>query len=308
MSEAALARLLAWLEAQDYAFVTPTPLTHHRVLARPDMAQARDLRGAFGWSLPFDPALLPADLTGELAADGILVVEAGLYRSTVRVSSLDGRLFLHSAFPTDAPDSVFFGPDTYRFVRFIKAALSNCAPARHMVDLGAGSGAGGICAAGLNRPGRLTFLDINDKALAFAGINAAAAGIAASLVQGETMDAVDGEIDLILANPPYIADDEGGRAYRHGGGDRGAELSLRWALEGARRLVPGGRMILYTGSAIVSGEDWLRQRLEAELRPLGCTLAYEEIDPDVFGEELERDAYAEVERIAAIGAIIDKAG
>ena len=39
----------------------------------------------------------------------------------------------------------------------------------------------------------------------------------------------------------------------------------------------------------------------------GCTMAYREIDPDVFGEELERPAYRDVERIAAIGAVFRRA-
>ena len=32
-------------------------------------------------------------------------------------------------------------------------------------------------------------------------------------------------------------------------------------------------------------------------------LRYREIDPDVFGEELEQAAYADVDRIAAVGAV-----
>jgi hypothetical protein len=35
---------------------------------------------------------------------------------------------------------------------------------------------------------------------------------------------------------------------------------------------------------------------------------YEEIDPDVFGEELERPAYAHVDRIAAVGLTVIKRG
>jgi hypothetical protein len=45
----------------------------------------------------------------------------------------------------------------------------------------------------------------------------------------------------------------------------------------------------------------------AALPPLGCTLDYREIDPDVFGEELSKPIYADVERIAVVGAVITKA-
>jgi hypothetical protein len=100
--------------------------------------------------------------------------------------------------------------------------------------------------------------------------------------------------------------DDSDRTYRDGGGMHGAALSLDWSLASARRLEPGGRMLLYTGAAIVDGRDRLRDELEQRLPGLGCSLRYREIDPDVFGEELEKPAYADVERIAAVGAVIEK--
>ena len=59
-------------------------------------------------------------------------------------------------------------------------------------------------------------------------------------------------------------------------------------------------MLLYTGAAFTGG----RAPLLDALRELDASVSVEEIDPDVFGEELEQPAYAEVERIAAIGAVI----
>jgi hypothetical protein len=85
-------------------------------------------------------------------------------------------------------------------------------------------------------------------------------------------------------------------------------VSLDWALAAARRLAPRGRVLLYTGVAMVDGHDELREALERELPGLNCTLSYRELDPDVFGEELEKPAYKDVERIAAIGAVIKAAG
>ena len=70
---------------------------------------------------------------------------------------------------------------------------------------------------------------------------------------------------------------------------------------------PGGRVLLYSGSAIVDGADRLEADLVAHLPALGCTMRYEEIDPDIFGEELDGASYQDVERIAAIGAVIAKA-
>ena len=169
-----------------------------------------------------------------------------------------------------------------------------------LVDMGAGSGAGAICAAASLPGARLTLVDSNPEALRLARINAAAAGVAVETVEGASLDAVGGKFDLLIANPPYIAD-AGGPAYRDGGGMNGAALALEWTLAAARRR---GDVLLYTGSAIVDGEDALRTALERALPALGCALRYEEIDPDLFGEELDKPAYRDVERIAAVGAVI----
>ena len=56
--------------------------------------------------------------------------------------------------------------------------------------------------------------------------------------------------DLILANPPYIVDAKG-RAYRDGGDLHGGRVSLEWAKAAIPKLAPGGRMLLYTGAAIL---------------------------------------------------------
>ncbi|HLL59815.1 MAG TPA: methyltransferase, partial [Allosphingosinicella sp.] len=150
---------------------------------------------------------------------------------------------------------------------------------------------------------RLTLLDINAGALQIASVNARHSGLEVELVEGDSIADVSGLVDLAIANPPYIMD-ESDRAYRDGGGMHGAQMSLDWALAAAQRLEPGGRMLLYTGVAIVEGRDALREALERQLPPLGCSLRYREIDPDIFGEELEKPAYSDVERIAAVGAVI----
>jgi methylase of polypeptide subunit release factors len=300
----ALGELLVELDAAGYDFVPPTPATHARVLARPDKRQAESLRDVFGWNLPFASGLLPPAILDALERSGSLRSQAGLVKSAVRVARLGGRLFLHSAFPTTDEDAVFFGPDSYRFVDFISRELPGRRVNR-LVDLGAGSGVGGISAGALLGGAEIVLLDTNARALAKAVVNARHAGVAAELVEGEGLDAVDGPIDLIIANPPYMID-ERDRTYRDGGDMHGGRVSLDWALAGARRLEPGGAMLLYTGSAIVDGRDELGEALARELPALGCSLNYREIDPDVFGEDLCKPAYAEVERIAVVGAVIEK--
>lgn len=304
-ADSALLELLGLLDGAGYDFVTPTPATHARVIAR--KPRAATLRDIFGWSLPFAPDAAPAPVLACLERAGAVAGQGGLRKSAVRVARIGKRLLLHSAYPTEAADAVFFGPDSYRFVDFVRAELGRAGGARRLVDIGAGAGVGGIMAAALAPGARITLLDVNPAALRLAAINARHAGVDVELIEGEGLDAVAGAVDLVLANPPYIMDD-GDRVYRDGGDLHGARLSLDWTLAAARRLTPGGRMLLYTGVAIVEGRDELRAALERELPTLGCALRYRELDPDIFSEELEKPAYRDIERIAAVGAVVEKKG
>jgi hypothetical protein len=301
-----LLELLQALRALDYRFVAVTPETHRRLIERNPGRIARDLRDVFGWSLEFEPALLPPSIGEPLERSGMIAREQGLCRSRVRVASVGDRLFLHSAFPTDAADSVFFGPDSYRYVRFLQGEVPRLESARRLVDIGAGGGVGAIAAASLLPGAQLTATDINPLALRWARINACHAGVELETIEGSGLEPVEGLIDLVIANPPFVAD-PAGRLYRDGGAMHGARLSLDWALAAARRIEPGGTMLLYTGSAIVAGRDELREALAAQLPELDCSLRYSEIDPDIFGELLSQPVYREVERIAAVGAVIAKA-
>lgn len=303
--EGGLADLLGALSADGYRFVTVTPETHRRVLERAPGRVAGDLRDVFGWNLPFEEGLLPAPLRDSLERSALLAREGQLCRSLVRVASVDDRLFLHSAYPTDQPDSVFFGPDSYRYVRFLAAELPRLPSVRRLVDIGAGSGVGAIVAAASVPGAKLTATDINPLALRFARINARHAGVELEAVEASGLDGVEGPVDLVIANPPFVAD-PANRLYRDGGGMHGARLSLDWALAAARRVERGGTILLYTGSAIVEGRDSLLEALASQLPASGCAMRYSEIDPDIFGELLGEPGYEEVERIAAIGAVIGK--
>ena len=303
----ALHTLLDLLRALNYSFTTPTPLTHARALARKD-AVARDLRGVFGWSLPFHAAVMPEEIIQLLDAGGALVKRGDLLASAVRVSTCGEDYYLHSAYPTSEQDAVFFGPDSYRFASFLRAELPPLGSRAHVVDIGTGAGVGAITAARCMPEAYVTLSDINRAALRLAAINWMAnefpfGGVMFS--QGDVLDGVTygPPIDCIIANPPYIAD-AAHRAYRDGGGRHGAAVSIAWAKAAAERLTQGGAFLLYTGSAIVEGEDRLKAALHEALD--GFDMSYRELDPDVFGEELERDEYAEVERIAVVGVVATK--
>ncbi|HEX8240724.1 MAG TPA: methyltransferase [Allosphingosinicella sp.] len=304
--DGALLSLLEGLAEADYRFVAVTPETHRRVLERSPGRTAADLRDVFGWNLPFETGLLPPPIRDSLQRSGMLARERGLCRSRLRVASVEDRLFLHSAYPTDSADSVFFGPDSYRYVRFLEAELAGLPAVRRLVDIGAGGGVGAIMAAASLTGARITATDINPLALRFARINARHAGVDLETIETSGLDGIEGPVDLVIANPPFVAD-PAGRLYRDGGSMHGARLSLDWALAAARRIEPGGTVLLYTGSAIVAGRDALREALGEPMLGLGCSLRYAEIDPDIFGELLEQPAYADAERVASVGAVIRKA-
>lgn len=247
----ALVDLLGALRASGYQFVTPTPLTHQRVLQQRGGALAASLRDVFGWNLPFNAALLEPPVLALMQQAGVLLQQRGTYRSAVRVASLEGQLYLHSSFPTEAANAVFFGPDTYRFAGLIRDSLPPPAQCHgwRVMDIGCGSGAGGLLASHLCAGAATTLNDINPLALRYAAINAAAAGVRVDeLALGDALASVAGDFDLIVSNPPYLVDDSL-RAYRHGGDGLGRALGLRMAQESLQRLRPGGRLVLYTGVA-----------------------------------------------------------
>src|SRR4051812_45269318 len=160
----ALCGLLGGLAERGYRFVTPTPATAGRMFRRRRPARA-DLRNIFGWSHSFNADDLDAELLGLMRAAGVVRATRGRLRSLVRVSTVHGDLFLHSAFPTTAPDSVFLGPDTYRFADLIARELSGGGRIRTVLDVGAGAGVGAIVAARCAPRASIGMSDVNLKAL-----------------------------------------------------------------------------------------------------------------------------------------------
>lgn len=297
----ALLQLGRRLQAEDYQFKTVTPLTHQRNNSREENRKAKNLRDVFGWSRPFETDLLPEHELEALLEAGVLRAHAGLWVSEVRWSSLDDLLFVHSGFPTVAQDSVFFGPDTYRFAQAIEQHLRTSShPIKNAVDIGCGSGAGAIIIARARRDSQVVALDINPTALRYTSVNAALAGVQnISAWHSDLLASATGEFDLIVANPPYMQDTQQ-RAYRDGGQRLGSELSVRILEQAIKRLTVGGSLVLYTGAPSVNGIDLFFENARKLVEAPDLAWVYREIDPDVFGEELETPNYQQAERIAAV--------
>lgn len=300
MSNDNLLHLGMALKASGYAFTTVTPATHARVNARLKNAWARNATDVFGWSRPFREGAITPQLFEAMGKAKVLDTHDEGWISRVRASTLQGQLFLHSAFPTTAPDAIFFGPDTYRFANAIARHLASGASIQRAVDIGCGAGPGAVVIA-LERPQADVFaVDINDLALRYASVNARLTDASNVVAQhSNLLDGVDGDFDLIVANPPYLLDAQE-RTYRHGGGSFGEGLSLAIASLAKTRLAPGGMLLLYTGTAIIDGKDRFLASVAPLLDHAFLEWGYQELDPDVFGEELTQPAYAQADRIAAV--------
>ncbi|QXI50190.1 class I SAM-dependent methyltransferase [Pseudomonas anuradhapurensis] len=308
-ADQALLQLGKRLRADGYRFTCVTPATHARVNARPGAERARTLRDVFGWSRPFPPSLVSADELDQLRQAQVLATRGEWLVSTVRWATLEDLLLVHSAYPTDASDAVFFGPDSYRFAQVIHDHLQR-APKRveHAVDIGCGTGVGALLVAQAVPHAQVTAVDINPLALRYTAINAALAGVSnVSVEPSDLLDGITGLFDLIITNPPYMLDVQE-RTYRHGGGALGAELSLRIVEQARERLAPGGSLLLYTGVAIIEGRDPLLEAIRLRLAGPGWSWVYREVDPDVFGEQLGERGYEQVERIAAVTLTVTRSG
>src|SRR5271165_2029684 len=101
----ALMRVAEAVRATGYRFVTITPASHAIVNARPRNSKARMLECALGWSRPFSPAVMPERLFGLMLEADLLERKGSHWRSKVRFSTMNGDLFMHSAFPTTERDA-----------------------------------------------------------------------------------------------------------------------------------------------------------------------------------------------------------
>lgn len=145
-----------------------------------------------------------------------------------------------------------------------------------VVDLCTGSG---TCALGVaaDRPDAVVHaVERSPEAIAWARHNVAATGLAVTLHEGDIVAALhelDGTVDLVISNPPYVAEDElpsrepevrdhDPRLALVGGSD-GLEMVGLVEGVGRRLLRPGGRVVVEhsdrqgaTAPAVFAGPAW----------------------------------------------------
>lgn len=298
-----------FLNSVDFQFTAITPASHRRILERDgarfdEASEGESLPQLFGWNKKVRKSNFSEKSMRTFERAGIIEDHGDFIKSRVRFSTLNGHIFMHSGFPTESVDSVFFGPDSYRFVNFLTRKIES---AKKIADIGAGSGVGALALAvefersGSSNP-EIIMTDINKQALDFAEVNAGIAGHQnVRFMEANLLEGLPQGYDTLIANPPFIIDSKK-RAYRHGGGQYGCEISVNILKQALEYLPSGGQLALYTGAPIVSGKDQLWHGLSEYLAFEDFT--YEEIDPDIFGEELIQPEYKGVDRIAAVGLLV----
>jgi len=147
-------------------------------------------------------------------------------------------------------------PETELVVEQGLALMTGC-QAPKVLDLGTGSGAIAVAFAHARPDAQVWATDASARALEVASCNALRHGVSVHLVLGEWFDALgDERFDLVLSNPPYVAQDDPHlqqgdlrfepRPALVGGAD-GMDC-IRTVAAGARtRLAPGGWLVFEHG-------------------------------------------------------------
>jgi release factor glutamine methyltransferase len=93
-------------------------------------------------------------------------------------------------------------PDTETLVHW---ALDRMPPRATVLDLGTGSGAIALALQHARADAQVTAVERSADALAVARANAARLGLGVRFLQGDWLQSVAGRFDVIVSNPPYIA-------------------------------------------------------------------------------------------------------
>lgn len=126
--------------------------------------------------------------------------------------------------------------------------------ALRVLDLGTGSGAVALALQHQRPAAQVMAVDASADALAVASANAQRLNLPVQCVQSHWMDAVPGQFDLIVSNPPYVADNDPHlSALTHEplqaltSGADGLEDIRQIIAQAPSRLAPGGWLLLEHG-------------------------------------------------------------
>ncbi|MGY3437210.1 MULTISPECIES: peptide chain release factor N(5)-glutamine methyltransferase [unclassified Marinovum] len=167
----------------------------------------RDARRLLAFALGQEPGRLTLVLPEPVEAEAARTFEALIERRVARepVSHLTGRRMFYGRDFEVTPDVLDPRPETEML---IEAALAQ--PFERVLDLGTGSGCILLTLLAESQGAWGLGTDVSPAALDVAARNRAAIGLgdSALLRQSDWFGAVDGSYDLIVSNPPYIAEAE----------------------------------------------------------------------------------------------------
>ena len=95
-------------------------------------------------------------------------------------------------------------PETEELVELI--LLENLESSLSVLDIGTGSGAIALTLANSRPNWQITASDLSSDALSLARENAQSCGLNLAFVQSDCLDAISGNFDIIVSNPPYISE------------------------------------------------------------------------------------------------------
>ena len=155
------------------------------------------------------------------------------------------------------PDVLIPRPETELLVESVLARVDRHQPSR-ILDVGTGSGAMAVALAHTLPMASITAVDLSPQALEVARENAARRDVLGRvrLLQSDLLAAIEGErFDVVVANPPYIADGEvlepQVQEYEPAAalfaGPSGLEVYERLIPQAADALDPGGWLLLEIG-------------------------------------------------------------
>lgn len=155
-----------------------------------------------------------------------------------------------------SPATLIPRPETETLVSFVLQHYP-AEPALSLVDLGTGSGAIALALASERRGWDITATDISPAALAVARRNAEQLALPISLLQSHWLEQLGQQrFDLIISNPPYIAENDPHLLQgdvRHEplsalvSGEDGLDAIRQIAIQAPAHLQPGGALLMEHG-------------------------------------------------------------
>lgn len=177
-----------------------------------------------------------------------LVAEVDLFPCLGRLVFTDHQLEV----PQQQGHVYELGADSY--------AIARVTPRRRLgraLDLCTGSGIHAILAAAHSE--EVVAVDINPRALEYSRLNALMNGVSVRFLEGDLWEPVEGQFELITANPPFVPSPDAGVLIHRSPGETGEEVSERLLAGLPRYLAPGGLFSMVLDYPVMRDSTYLER-------------------------------------------------